>query len=454
MVPTRLLGLLLLVTAAIYGEVTLDIDVTSGEEPIKNIIDFYGPSETHKTNEQLQDLNPRYVTYYTVGPGYADKIRGFGYELVPSLSQRDSAGAYDIVSKGKASGVEHYVLWTEPNRTWPDWGGANNWLKDTTWESFISHAAKVMRGAREADPECLISAPCITTDPKDEQWFNHVRQFLDSMRAWDMKVDYVNVHPPWEPNDVISISGLARAYANAAPEMGIKGISVGEYPYFVDENARHVRFFAAFETAWNCEFACKSSYWNMGANSGLSTKKDVLKPVYWVYWYYSRMTGRRLDLAIGETAKLQNLVALSSYDQEEKKLYMLLGNDAGLDTSVVLSIGPAEGKATVRVEGFEPEGLALVREDEFTAANGTITIDLGLIPGKDARAVTIVFDEDPMTAVRNCPSLRISNRGKSPGPAEVYSIMGRRVQSSIERAPRIEATPEGTILRISPESRR
>ncbi len=437
---------------SVAAGVTLDIDVTSGEEEIKNLIDFYGPSEIHRTNEQLQDLNPRYVTYYSVGAGNAEKIREFGYELIPSLSQEDSAGAFDIVSEGKEYGVEHYVLWTEPNRTWPDWGGANNWLTDTTWESFIYHAAGVMRGAREADPECLISAPCITTDPKDAQWFYHVRQFLDSMRAWNIPVDYVNVHPPWEPNDVLSISGLAKAYANLAPDLGIKGLSVGEYPFVVDEHARHVRFFAAFETAWNCEFACKSSYWNMGANSGLSTSQGELKPVYWVFWYYSRMTGRRLDVAMGKTAKLQNLQALSSYNQDEKKLFVLLGNDAGIDTSVVLSIGPAEGSATVRVEGFESDGFTLVREDEVIAANGSITLDLGLLPDTDALAVTVEFDTDPMTSVRNRPSLLNSGRVQSGKQVEAYSIMGRRLVPYTNRAPQVEATPRGTILRIAPES--
>ena len=449
----RSIGVLSVLVFGLFAEVLLDVDVTSGEESIKNIIDFYGPSEINQTTEKLQDLNPGYVTYYRAGPGYADEVREFGYELVPSLSQADSSEAYSIVAKGKENGVKHYVLWTEPNRTWPDWGGANNWLKDTTWESFIYHSAGLMRAAKKADPECFISAPCITTDPKDAQWFYHVRQFLDSMSAWDIRVDYVNVHPPWEPNDVLAVSGLAKAFAAADPELGIKGISVGEYPYFVDENARHVRFFAAFENAWNCVFACKSSYWNMGANSGLSTRQGELKPVYWVFWYYSRMTGRRLDVAKGETAKLQNLLALSSYNQEQKKLYMLVGNDSELDTSVVLSIGPAEGTATVRVEDFESEGFSTVLEDQVTAADGTITLDLGLLPNKDARAVTIEFDTDPMTGTLNRPAFQIPRSEKSAGRAQAYTILGRQLAPFTERAAQVEATPKGTILRITPEVR-
>jgi hypothetical protein len=207
-----------------------------------------------------------------------------------------------------------------------------------------------------------------------------------------MRLDYVSVHPPFEPDDIYQAANMARGFANTQPQMQIKGVTIGEYPYYMDDLAVHVRFFLAFESAWNVVWAAKSNYEENDHNSGLIDRSGRKLPVYWLYYQYARMEGKRLATTKG--GGYNHVQVLASYSGANRRAQMLVGNDGGSDETIVLTLKNVTGAATVRVHGFTGSGTNELSENRRSASGGELHIALGTVADKDARYVSVDFDMD------------------------------------------------------------
>jgi hypothetical protein len=373
-----------LMVSSAAAQVALEVDVGERIEDIKRIIDFF---HLYDNNNDFKNLRPRYIVPYKGDRGDVDGIRSAGCIPVLSLHECDSENdARSIVSGGESKGVQHYVVWTEPNRTWGDW------LKNRTWESFLTHTEALYRGARSADPNCLLSGPCITTDPRDNLRWNHLTTFLIHWAERDMRLDYVNVHPPYEPDDIYQASSMAQGFANTQPQMHIKGMTIGEYPFYRDGLAIHVRYFLAFESAWNVLWAAKSNYEENNYNSGLIDRSGRKLPAYWLFYQYARMEGKRVATTKGGTD--DHVQVLASYSAANRRLHMLVGNDGGTDETIVLTLKTVTGDATVTTYGFTGGGTDELSQVRRSASNGTLNITPGTVADKDARYITVDFDTE------------------------------------------------------------
>jgi hypothetical protein len=420
------------------GQVVLEANVGQRPEPLKRIIDFFPYTET---SSDFRALKPRYIVRYGGGDnGNLRSVKRAGFEPVGSFHHMTSESKIrGYVSQGRDDGVSHYIIWTEPNRTWPE---ENEWLAGSSWEEFCEHSVRMHDAARAGDPNCLLSGPCMTTDPRDSEVWDRLLYFL---RYWDergKKLDYVNMHPPFEPDDVTLFSNYARGFA-AGSDLGIKGISIGEYPYYQDGLALHVRFFVAFEEAFNCMFAAKSNWKDNCCNTGVIDGSGNKKPVYWLFHTYARMEGMRIATTKGGANN--HVQALASYDADKRKLHMLVGcygrEGEGKDETIVVTVKNVAGSATVRVHEFTSNGLRELADRTEQASNDIMPISLGTVANGDARYVTVDFSSD-QTLAASVNQLRIHQRptrrlrvrlsgadrtrmqGYEP-PAEAYSLNGR-----------------------------
>ncbi len=402
----------------IRGQVVLEANVGQRIENLKRIIDFF---HSLSSSSDFKALRPRHITFYKGTNSKLRDIRNHGY--IPVGSFHDEKSISDIrnyVREAKDDGVNHYVIWTEPNRTWPQ---QDKWLEGSSWQNFIDYSVRMHDAAREADPNCLLSGPCLTTDPRDEHVWDRLLEFLQHWAQEGKKLDYVNMHPPFEPDHVTRFSNYARGFANAT-DLGIKGISIGEYPYYLDDLAVHVRYFVAFEEAFNCVFAAKSNYKDNCCNSGLLDGSGRKRPVYWLFHTYARMTGERIFTT--KAGGNNHVQALASYDKNERKLHMLVGCyggiDDGKDEEVMVLLKNVTGSAKLQIYSFHSDGLDKEEERTITVSNDILGVPLGTVAAGDARYVTLDFTSDQTRIAETAAPLRVYR------PATVHkslSISGR-----------------------------
>lgn len=400
-----LLGLLLPGPGYAQAAFSLEVDLGARVEPLKRIIDFYCSDIAMDTAYGILDLKPRYSSncYDNLSMNWEKRMKALNVIPITNIGNyvRTAAQARNSARTTRAAGVRHLYHTTEPNRTWgPRLNGQDPWLKTTTWQNYIETADTVWKAVKEEDSSNIVIAPGLTGDQtKDPNWFTHLFQFIDHMGKKKRIIDYLAFNPPWDPQQVRQVSGLAKGMAAQYPELGLKGIALLEYPYLVNGTALHVRFFATFEESWNMLFASKSHFRQNWSNTGLVNDKGAKLPVYWTFHKYARMKGQRLASRHSSDFKL---AALASYEPAEKKLYGLFANDTERDSTVTVALQNASGKAQAVISVFDSTGARVLRELPLeTGAGRVMQLPLGTVPKGEAYYVEVTFEETQTVRLKN-----------------------------------------------------
>lgn len=399
-----ILTLSLLLPTTILADFTITVDVQKRIEPLKRIIDFYCINVGVDSARGIMKLKPRYVAQCGIGTGTMNnEVRTMKMGLTPVCNLGRKTSRTDVrnaVSNAKQYGIKYYQLWTEPNRTWgPRYLNNDNWLRTVTWGSFCTTAVEMHHGVMEADSSAILSGPVVTGDHKnDPSWFFHITEYLLALANANCKLSYVSFNPPWDPEQVYQVSNLAKNFSTAFPKLGIKGISLGEYPFYLNSPSVHVRFFIAFEEAWNCIYAAKSHFSEGTTNSGLVMGDTAIRPVYWTFYKYGRMQGARLGVTGSEDRKVN---ALASYDSTARKLYILAANDTKADSSINLTLQHVTGDATMRVGKFTRDSTIWIDQKSLSSNGDSMVCKLPTIPAEDAFYIEIDFSEQQIVKTTN-----------------------------------------------------
>lgn len=393
--------------AAAPASPSFEIAVDAGKPlgPLRHIVDFFHPHDRLDTGADLRALKPRFLTSYIShipwgrrGPRFYAPAPLPGAEPVANFhAVMDSSVTRRLMDSCRARGIRHFQAWSEPNRTW----GAvypvqDAWLTAADWPSFCRHAAQIYRHARTLHPDMIYHGPVLTTDAragKDPDWLRHVMEFAEVFLAEGLPLHYLSVNPPFHPEDVHTLSSLAAGLSRRYPQLGLKGISLGEYPFFIDSPSRNLRFLLAFEETENLLFAARSHFRQSSSNTGLITAEGEKKPLYWMYHRYAAMTGRRLRTS---TTSRDAVTALAALAPSGDSLSLLVGNDHPARSRVALRFSRlprafrAGGKAFLY--RFEAAGPRLLQEVVFTGSGSDEGATAASAAGKSGRAAPVRID--------------------------------------------------------------
>lgn len=375
---------------------TIQISTKTVNDTMKNMVDFFHPNALLDTGALIDSLFPRYYVSAGNRANPRTKIRYFppykeGVIRTASFSgMHDTTQIKPLVDTCKVLGINHYELWTEPNRVWgpPDIRG-DHWLRVRDWKSFCHHAADIYRIAHSIDSTLIFHGPVVTSDSrigKDPYWLKHLTEFVSVWNEKKYKLDYITINPPYEPEDVLTISSFAHGISKAYPHLQVKGISLGEYPYYIDTLSRNIRFLATFEELDNILYAARSHFRDGKTNSGLITEDNKTKAIYWVYWIYARQKGFHLQTS---TSSRDSVCAIAHSSFTKDTIGILLANDLFKDIDLKFQFDKLWDSYQSEIYRFTPEGLKLVESSRFKNPNNR-TIMIKNLEAQGARYIKLI----------------------------------------------------------------
>ncbi|MFC4070011.1 carbohydrate-binding protein [Actinoplanes subglobosus] len=291
-----------------------------------------------------------------------------------------------------------YVPFNEPDQIWYG-GNLNGLLAD--WKT-------VYQRIRSIDPSARIAGPGFAAYRSAD-----LRTFLTYARDNNVLPDVMAWHELGD--DFYSSWHLHYAdYRAIETSLGIspRPITINEYARINGDlgvPGNLVQYVAKFE---NSKVDGCLAYWTTaGGLNDLVTRNNQATGGWWLYKWYGDMTGN--TVAVTPPAPGGSLQGLGAVDAARKQARIILGGNnpasGTYDTNVVVRGVPSYLGTTVHATvwgvdttGTNPSsGPYVVKEGDFSATNGQLTLPLTGLRGASAYHIILTPDQDLTAAVTN-----------------------------------------------------
>ncbi|MBB2948318.1 hypothetical protein FB565_008101 [Actinoplanes lutulentus] len=289
-----------------------------------------------------------------------------------------------------------YVPFNEPDQIWYA-GNLNGLLAD--WKS-------VFQKIRSIDPSARIAGPGFaayrSADLRAFLTYAKANNVLPDVMAWHELGDdfYTSWQQHFDDYRAIETSLAISArpitineYGRSSGDLGVPG--------------NLVQFVAKFEASK--VDGCLAYWTTAGGLNDLVTRNNQATGAWWLYQWYGALTGN--TVAVTPPSPSGSLQGLAALDASKKQARVILGGNnpaSGVyDTNVVVRGIPAFLGSTVHAtvwgvdaSGTNPSaGPYVVKEGDFTASGGQVTVPLTGLKGQSAYHVILTPDRDLTTAV-------------------------------------------------------
>ena len=254
----------------------------------------------------------------------------------------------EMVKKGMKSPYKDSFVWIPLNEPDVIWYNNTSLLK-----SFLADWKRCYFEIKDSDPYARVAGP--NTTVYGEQFFDQFLAFakendcLPQVITWhELQNDF---YTDWEAH--------YSSYRNLEKKYGVKPIpiTINEYARFSGDLAmpgKLVQFISRFEQSG--VNGCLAYWTTAGSLNDLVTHNNYPTGAWWLYYWYSQMTGSRLSATVPEPHS-EGLQALASYDKNSEQIRVILGGSKKETQVRIKSLPAALSECDVLVKKTESSAL-------------------------------------------------------------------------------------------------
>ncbi|MBR1404139.1 MAG: carbohydrate-binding protein [Treponema sp.] len=302
----------------------------------------------------------------------------------------------EMVKKGMNSPYKDSFVWIPLNEPDVIWYNNTSLLK-----SFLADWKRCYLEIKDCDPSARIAGP--NTTVYNERFFDQFLAFakendcLPQVITWhELQNDF---YTDWEAH--------YSSYRNLEKKYGIKPIpiTINEYARFSGDLAmpgKLVQFISRFEQSG--VNGCLAYWTTAGSLNDLVTHNNYPTGAWWLYYWYSQMTGSRLAATV-QNPHAEGLQALASYDKDSEQIRVILGGSKKASLVRIQSLPNTLSDCDVLVKktessGLEPSLVPSILAPKFQQEGSSLTVSLPAGHENDAYLI-ILAPKGSLAAAQN-----------------------------------------------------